>query len=337
MDSEASLRTLLSTANFGVTSIDAIVEFCCDTLTDLAAMSTKDLDIGIANMHKSMSPLPANRRVRLNVSKIRLLHAISLHFYDRSLCSAPLEDADITALIADDITAMKTDYAESSLSQATTGLGVVKLPKLSHKKWPEFKSGLSELLGRSFGQNKIPLLYVIRENDTNDFDDTYDDRRSKLTACISHTGPSYKSDNGDVFSILVQHTEYSEGASIVQSNERRRNGRKAWKELLNHFEGTTYRQRSAQEAGNILRSASYSGSKKNYEFGDYYRLHSNAHSKLLRAVKPMTTEQKIDTFVQGIQCSTAQSIVVSMSGDLHIRTSSTPIITPLRHESIAYV
>ena len=35
----------------------------------------------------------------------------------------------------------------------------------------------------------------------------------------------------------------------------------------------------------------------------------------------MTTEQKIDTFVQGIQCSTAQSIVVSMSGDLHIRTS----------------
>ena len=35
----------------------------------------------------------------------------------------------------------------------------------------------------------------------------------------------------------------------------------------------------------------------------------------------MTTEQKIDTFVQGIECSTAQSIVVSISGDLLIRTS----------------
>ena len=116
MDSEASLRTLLSTANFGATSIDAIIEFCCDNLTDLAAMSIKDLDIGISNLHKSMSTLPANRRVRLNVSKCILLHAISLHFYDRSLCSAPLEDADIAALVADDILAMKTDYAESSLS-----------------------------------------------------------------------------------------------------------------------------------------------------------------------------------------------------------------------------
>ena len=321
MDTEASLRTILTTANFGVRTRDAIVEFCCDNLNDLAAMPVKALDIGIANLHKAMASLQPNRRVRLNVSKCILLHAISLHFYDRSLCSTPLAAADIAALVADDIIAMKTDYAESILNRTTTGLGEVTIPKLTHLKWPDFKSALSELLGRSFGQNKIPLLYVICTNDTGDFNETYDDRRSKLTMCISHTGPSYKADNGDVFSILVQHTEHTEGASIVQSNERRRNGRKAWKELKLHFEGSTYKQRSAQEAGNILKSATYSGPKKNFSFGDYYKLHSSAHSKLLRAQKPMTTEQKIDTFVQGIECSTAQSIVVSISGDLLIRTS----------------
>ena len=49
-------------------------------------------------------------------------------------------------------------------------------------------------------------------------------------------------------------------------------------------------------------------------------MHSGAHSKLLRAEKPLSTEQKIDTFVQGIECSTAQSIIFSISGDDTIRT-----------------
>ena len=87
--------------------------------------------------------------------------------------------------------------------------------------------------------------------------------------CISYNGPSFKADNEEVFSILVQHTENSEGASFVQSNEWRRSGRKTWKELQLHFEGTTYKQRSVQEAGNILKSPSYSGPKKNFSFVDY--------------------------------------------------------------------
>ena len=89
------------------------------------------------------------------------------------------------------------------------------MPKLTHLKWPEFKSALNELLGRSFRQNRIPFLYVIRDNDTGDFDEAYNDRHSKLTMCISHKGPSFKADNGEIFSFLVQHTENSERASIV--------------------------------------------------------------------------------------------------------------------------
>mmetsp|Transcript_11806 Transcript_11806/g.14464 ORF Transcript_11806/g.14464 Transcript_11806/m.14464 type:complete len:233 (+) Transcript_11806:148-846(+) len=232
MDTEASLRTLLSTANFGVRTKDAIVEFCCDNLNDLSTMSTKDLDIGIANLHKSMSSLAANHRVRLNLSKCILLHAISPHFYDHSLCFAPLEAADIAALVANNIIAMKTDYAKSTLDHTTTGLGEVILPKIARLKWTKFKYALSKLLGRSISQNKIPLLYVICANDVGDFDEAYDDRRSKLTMYISHNGPSFKA---DTFSILVQHTGSSEGASLVQSNEQRCNGRKAWKEFPSHF------------------------------------------------------------------------------------------------------
>ena len=43
--------------------------------------------------------------------------------------------------------------------------------------------------------------------------------------------------------------------------------------------------------------------------------------KPLQAKKPMTIEQQIVTFVQGIQCATAQSIVVNLAGDATACTS----------------
>ena len=83
MDTEASLCTHLQINNFGVRPINAIVDFLSKNLTELANMSTKDLDMVIANIHKAMATLGVNLRVRLNVSKCILLHSIRLHFYDR--------------------------------------------------------------------------------------------------------------------------------------------------------------------------------------------------------------------------------------------------------------
>ena len=199
MDSEASLRLLLRTANFGINPINAIVDFLSSNLIELASMSAKELDVSIANIHKSLAALAANQRVRLNVSKCILLQSICLHFHDRIVCSAPLDANEISLLVAEDIDVMKVDYAESNLQTTTTDLGEVKIPKLSQLKWPEFKSAMTKLLGRSFGQHKIPLLYVTRVDTNGNFDDNYDDRRTKLTMCVSHSGVAYKSDNGDFF------------------------------------------------------------------------------------------------------------------------------------------
>lgn len=94
-DTKVGLRTLFLTANFGVRTIDVIVEFYCDNLNDLTAIPMKDLDVGVANIHQLMTSLEANCRVRLNVSKCILLHVIRLHLYDRTRCSTPLEAIDI--------------------------------------------------------------------------------------------------------------------------------------------------------------------------------------------------------------------------------------------------
>ena len=65
----------------------------------------------------------------------------------------------------------------------------------------------------------------------------------------------------------------------------------------------------------VLRTASYSGPRHTFSFSSYYDRHSTDHFKLIQPNKPMSVEQQIDTFIQGIQSATAQSIVVSLVGD----------------------
>ena len=323
MNTENGLKKVLAVATFSVKARDAIVEFICETLTEMANLPVKDLDNGVNNLHKALANVPiANDRVRLNATKCIVLHAIRLHFLDRIQCSAPLRAGDINSLSYADIEEMRDCYLESQEpSTITTGLGTVKVPKLTPLKWPDFKSSVSECLGRAIGKRHIPLSYVIRPDLVGDFDDDYENRREQLIACMTLKGSAFKSDNGDVFSLLLQHTENTEGYNIVSNNEKKRDGRKAWNELCLHFEGATYKERVAQEAATTLKNSCYSGPRRNFTFGDYYTLHATAQCKLLRAGKAMSVEQQIDAFIQGIQCATAQSIVVNLSGDVTIRTS----------------
>ena len=67
-----------------------------------------------------------------------------------------------------------------------------------------------------------------------------------------------------------------------------------------HFEGSTYKESFAQESATILKVTTYSDSKKKISFGDYYKRHALAHTRLGYIDKTMTTEQKIGSFVQGM-------------------------------------
>ena len=321
MDSEAAFKALLSTANFTADAGKAIVEFCAENLEDLALLPKKTLDTSILNLHKSLADLPRNK-VRLNATKCTLLHSIRTHFNDRINCQALLNNTQIRAINLANIRIMKKDYLESEETLTIiTGLSVVSVSKLDPLKWSAFKTSMVENFGRVIGKNNIPLTYVVRPLDVGDFEGTYETRLDRLNLCTILSGHKFKSDNGTVFSLLIQHTEGTEGYGLVQQYESQRNGRKAWTSLLNHYEGSTFRERVAQEAINMLRTASYSGPRRNFSFSSYYARHSTAHLLLIQAKKPMSVEQQIDTFVQGIQCATAQSIVVNLAGDHLIRSS----------------
>ena len=114
MDTQNRNKKILTTAGFSIKAKDAIIEFICESLTDLANMPSKDLDTGIVNLHKVLSNVDiVNNRVRLNVTKCIFLHAIHLNFLDRVNCDAPLNMIDTNAYDIDEIKHMRTHYLES--------------------------------------------------------------------------------------------------------------------------------------------------------------------------------------------------------------------------------
>ena len=156
-----------------------------------------------------------------------MLHSIWTHFNDCVNCDAHLENAKICAITIAKIRKMKEDYLESE--ETLTSI-----------------TGLSVVYGRVIGENNIPLSYITRPLNVGDFEADYDTRLNRLNVCTILNGHKFKSDNGTVFSLLIQHTGGTEGYSLVQQYESKRNGRAAWTSLLHHYEGSTFCERVTQ-------------------------------------------------------------------------------------------
>ena len=110
MDTQASSKTLLTTAPFAAKAKDTIVEFCCDSTSELANLPSKDLDQAINNLHKALATqsIDANK-VILNATKCISLHSIRLHFLDRINCCAELIAPQITAIDRNKINEFRSD------------------------------------------------------------------------------------------------------------------------------------------------------------------------------------------------------------------------------------
>ena len=121
--------------------------------------------------------------------------------------------SDLTALVNDDIKEMRTHYNESQQTSNSEGLSSIIISKLKSTTWSEFKSAIIETLSRVTGRNDIPLSYVIRDDVLGDFEYSYESREEILVLCITHRRLAFKSDNSDIFSILLQKTENKEGYS----------------------------------------------------------------------------------------------------------------------------
>lgn len=217
-------------------------------------------------------------------------------------------------LAAEWIRQMKEDKEEKEITKATADL--VKAPEAFKKdtKWHPWKESVHTYLNTQLGQAHIPLAYIIREHDDPIPDANYTTLHEELVQGVVLFGTEFDANNGKVYDFLQSLTLNGPAWPWINSFQRTRNGRGAWKALLAYYEGDAMQMRTMQECYQAISKANYQGPRRNYDFSTYVAAHQQAHQDLLHLNEPIPENKKVRDFLAGItdpQCAPIKLNVLS--------------------------
>ena len=124
-------------------------------------------------------------------------------------------------------------------------------PLKREAKWKEWEEKFVNYLCLHLGASRIPLLYVVCENDNSDRSTTYGDFISKTIACAPLNGEYYNADKLTVFNFIILFTTGQPSGNWVKSTLRNSNGRTSMWALRDHFLGEGNATRSLVSAENL--------------------------------------------------------------------------------------
>ena len=150
-----------------------------------------------------------------------------------------------------------------------------------------------EKLSHTIGDRNVPVTYVIdytvrpvtRANaaliESDDLIDITD--LDSYSSRIMHFGPSFKKDSKTVWDILKSLLFNTPAWYHISSFDTSKNGRSAFKTLMDFYQGDDFKQFMIDEAFVILNRTFYRGETKVFTFDKFIKLHLKAHSMLVEA------------------------------------------------------
>jgi len=154
----------------------------------------------------------------------------------------------------------------------------------------------------------------VREFDTPIPGLNYATVHEQLVEQAIHDGPEYNTNNGIVYDLLQSLTLNGPAWSWISVFQRSRNGRAAWKALIEYYEGDAMQMRTKQQCYDAIAKANYQGVKRNFDISTYVAIHQQAHQDLARLGEPIPENKKVRDFLQGItdsQCSNIKLNILS--------------------------
>jgi hypothetical protein len=203
---------------------------------------------------------------------------------------------------------MWTEAMKAELEAAKAPSDIVKMPEPFKKdtKWRAWKESVVTYLHSKTGQATIPLAYIVRESDIPIPNIIYPTTHDQLVECAVLQGAEYNTNNGIVYDLLQSLTLNGPAWPWINSFQRARDGRGAWKSLITYYKGDSMKTRSKQECYDAIAKATYQGTKRNFDFSTYVAVHQQAHQDLIRLGEPIPENKKVRDFLQGIidpQCT----------------------------------
>lgn len=148
-------------------------------------------------------------------------------------------------------------------------------------------------LREHLGSRKIPISYVIRDNDNPPALEnlapnkvtgaSYDSIMDELIAYVPLTGDHYIEDNAKVFQIIQDMVAGTTFESSIKSHQRNRDGRNAYFALCQHNLGSSKWEKIIEDGETYVMKREWNG--KNYMFSlkNHISKHQEAHNEMVRA------------------------------------------------------
>ncbi len=148
---------------------------------------------------------------------------------------------------------------------------------------------------------RIPLAYVIREDEAPPPNQVYQSEHHRLISITPLLGIEFEEDNGKVFDLLKSWTLNGPAWTWMRAYNATRNGRQAWIALIAHFEGDAQRDRVKDHAYAAISSARYFGDRKKFSFETYVTIHQESYSDLEQYGEIISEEKRVRDLLTGIK------------------------------------
>lgn len=295
-------------------SRNAFVSVFGDTFRCIVAVDKSDLNNYLSNNTRANAGLPVNQQIVFGQQHVFHIHAIGQVLNERKMCDAINNDAVMTVLL-NGITPMQCCTLKQDLDVYEMHKKLRKNAKLPDKvvstdkgTWYENKLAIEDALRRQIGVRELPLSYVIRDHDVNNYDDDYSSREDRLIQCASLHGPEFEDDNQRVYSLLSDYVKDTTGKTVIEKFKLSKNGRNTLKELCLTMESPEYLGNLAVQAEKLLREVVYKGEKGTFGIKKYHQIMTQAFNMLDEAHDPtlgrdtrLSESQKITKFMARIK------------------------------------
>lgn len=121
----------------------------------------------------------------------------------------------------------------------------------SERVWETWTKKISNYLSMIPGVLQVPLVYVIRDEETPTSGESYDSFTEQAIACAPLRGPRFEADARKVHQLILSCVEGESSEAWIKPIKRYLNGRRDWIALKKHYEGAGNTTRRIAEADRL--------------------------------------------------------------------------------------
>jgi hypothetical protein len=194
-------------------------------------------------------------------------------------------------------------------------LEVPKISKtLSIIKWTE---AFTDFLHRKIGVRMVPLAYVVRETVPPGVapalatglphSNEHGSVEGEMIARASHTHPLFRDDNSAVYYLLEEATRGTSYAPTIKPYQRSKQGRKAWRSLVNQYAGDDKWEAELKSQDDLLHNRVWKG-QSNFSLEKFIAQHRNAYVSMRQSAEHVTFQlpnerTRVTYLLDAVQCS----------------------------------